>query len=305
MIDKSPIRTHLIHVPPPIPISILISLGAFGAEWTETVLSTVMFPPITTSINAAGNVPASSSQQIDEVKEEEYRGIERKLIEKISSEDPGPEVGIEGGKENKPERARFIPSVVTFVTGNAKKLKEVEEILLTYQTSFKLVSEKVRDVDRKNARHAVFNTILNYTTLKRSVLWYTIPYYTTLYYTIQYYIILYYTILYYTILYYTILYYTILYYTILYYTIVYFPVLYYTMLYYTILYYTILYYTILYYTKLYYTILYYTTLYYTILYFTILYYTILYFTILNYTILYYTIQYTILHYTILYYTILY
>ena len=226
--------------PPPIPISILISLGAFGAEWTETVLSTVMFPPITTSINAAGNVPASSSQQIDEVKEEEYRGIKRKLIEKISSEDPGPEVGIEGGKENKPERARFIPSVVTFVTGNAKKLKEVEEILLTYQTSFKLVSEKVRDVDRKNARHAVSNTILNYTTLKRSVLWYTIPYYTTLYYTIQYYIILYYTILYYTILYYTILYYTILYYTILCCTTQYYTILYHTKIYYIELYYTAL-----------------------------------------------------------------
>jgi inosine/xanthosine triphosphate pyrophosphatase family protein len=39
-----------------------------------------------------------------------------------------------------------VPSVITFVTGNAKKRKEVEEILLTYQTSFELVAEKVRGV---------------------------------------------------------------------------------------------------------------------------------------------------------------
>ena len=41
------------------------------------------------------------------------------------------------------EIAKNIPQEVTFVTGNEKKRKEVEEILLTYQTPFRLISEKV------------------------------------------------------------------------------------------------------------------------------------------------------------------
>lgn len=51
--------------------------------------------------------------------------------------------GGEGGGESS-TTAVNVPSVITFVTGNAKKRKEVEEILLTYQTSFQLVAEKVR-----------------------------------------------------------------------------------------------------------------------------------------------------------------
>lgn len=42
------------------------------------------------------------------------------------------------------EISKNIPQEVTFVTGNEKKRKEVEEILLTYQTPFQLISEKVR-----------------------------------------------------------------------------------------------------------------------------------------------------------------
>ena len=49
-----------------------------------------------------------------------------------------------GGEGESSTTAVNVPSVITFVTGNAKKRKEVEEILLTYQTSFQLVAEKVR-----------------------------------------------------------------------------------------------------------------------------------------------------------------
>ena len=42
------------------------------------------------------------------------------------------------------ELSKIIPDQVTFVTGNEKKRQEVEEILRTYQTPFKLISEKVR-----------------------------------------------------------------------------------------------------------------------------------------------------------------
>ena len=41
------------------------------------------------------------------------------------------------------EISKNIPQEVTFVTGNEKKRKEVDEILLTYQTPFRLISEKV------------------------------------------------------------------------------------------------------------------------------------------------------------------
>ena len=39
--------------------------------------------------------------------------------------------------------AKHIPSVITFVTGNAKKKMEVEAILHLYDTSFELISQKV------------------------------------------------------------------------------------------------------------------------------------------------------------------
>ena len=42
------------------------------------------------------------------------------------------------------ELSRIIPDQVTFVTGNEKKRLEVEEILRSYHTPFKLISEKVR-----------------------------------------------------------------------------------------------------------------------------------------------------------------
>ena len=47
-------------------------------------------------------------------------------------------------KEEGLVQARFTPPIVTFVTGNAKKLAEVKDILLTYKTSFTLISEKVK-----------------------------------------------------------------------------------------------------------------------------------------------------------------
>ena len=58
---------------------------------------------------------------------------------------PGAAFGGQGSEgESSTYAAVNVPSVITFVTGNAKKRKEVEEILLTYQTSFELVAEKVR-----------------------------------------------------------------------------------------------------------------------------------------------------------------
>ena len=54
--------------------------------------------------------------------------------------------------DNARDRARIsrnIPHEVTFVTGNEKKRKEVEEILRTYQTPFLLLSEKVNILLRR------------------------------------------------------------------------------------------------------------------------------------------------------------
>ena len=60
------------------------------------------------------------------------------------------EVPVDDQNENAHVKTREvstnIPQEVTFVTGNEKKRKEVEEILLTYQTPFQLISEKVRFV---------------------------------------------------------------------------------------------------------------------------------------------------------------
>lgn len=53
-----------------------------------------------------------------------------------------PVVGERTGGE---EVARNIPSVITFVTGNAKKKMEVEDILRLYDTSFELISQNVND----------------------------------------------------------------------------------------------------------------------------------------------------------------
>ena len=145
-------------------IKLFFFSGAFGADWTERVLNTVMFPPICHSTEDAS---VSQSQKVEgEMQKEESGSIKMKLdINESKSEKNVIESGlkselesekeIEKGEQKEEDKeegkrelegsvpARFIPSVVTFVTGNAKKLEEVKDILLTYKTSFKLISEKV------------------------------------------------------------------------------------------------------------------------------------------------------------------
>ena len=123
-----------------------------------------MFPPICHSTEDAS---VSQSQKVEvEMQKEESGSIkmkldinesksEKNLIESGSKSELESEKEIEKGEQKEGDEeegkreeegsvpARFIPSVVTFVTGNAKKLEEVKDILLTYKTSFKLISEKV------------------------------------------------------------------------------------------------------------------------------------------------------------------
>ena len=147
------------------------SPGAFGADWTEKVLNTVMFPPLCKSM---GDIPVSLSQRIEEeMGNEKSDNIQMELeipesesgntqtnSNSNSNSGSGSESELEAEKESqkgeqKEERkgeekeeglvqARFTPPIVTFVTGNAKKLAEVKDILLTYKTSFTLISEKVK-----------------------------------------------------------------------------------------------------------------------------------------------------------------
>lgn len=99
------------HIPP---------LGAFGNDWTQRVLQQVMFPTLPGTPQATSmDTPHTGARE----GQEEGGGVER---------------------SSSVSAAANVPSVITFVTGNAKKRKEVEEILLTYQTSFQLVAEKVR-----------------------------------------------------------------------------------------------------------------------------------------------------------------
>ena len=146
------------------------SSGAFGADWTEKVLKTVMFPPLCKS---TGDIPVSLSPKMEEEMLNEKSGNIKTELEipesksentetnSNSNSGSGSELEAEkesqkGGQkvEQKEEReeekkeegfvqARFTPPIVTFVTGNAKKLAEVKDILLTYKTSFTLISEKV------------------------------------------------------------------------------------------------------------------------------------------------------------------
>jgi hypothetical protein len=100
----------------------ILFLGAFGNDWTQRVLQQVMFPTLPgTPLTGSTGTPHTGA---------------------------GADMGALGGQgEGESSAAALnVPSVITFVTGNAKKRKEVEEILLTYQTSFELVAEKVRGV---------------------------------------------------------------------------------------------------------------------------------------------------------------
>ena len=124
-----------------------------------------MFPPICHSTEDAF---VSQSQKVEVVMQKEESGSikmkldinelksEKNVIESGSKSELESEKEIEKGDQREEDKeegkgeeegsvpARFIPSVVTFVTGNAKKLEEVKDILLTYETSFKLISEKVK-----------------------------------------------------------------------------------------------------------------------------------------------------------------
>jgi hypothetical protein len=103
--------------------------GAFGNDWTQRVLQQVMFPTLPgtplTLIAPTGTPHTGAGADMS------LQGGE------------GWGRGEGEGEGESSVAALDVPSVITFVTGNAKKRKEVEEILLTYQTSFELVAEKV------------------------------------------------------------------------------------------------------------------------------------------------------------------
>jgi hypothetical protein len=118
----SPVQCSLLFTLAPLLFLRILFLGAFGNDWTQRVLQQVMFPTLPgTPLTGPTGTP--------------HTGAGADMIA----------LGGEGQGEGESSAAAInVPSVITFVTGNAKKRKEVEEILLTYQTSFELIAEKVR-----------------------------------------------------------------------------------------------------------------------------------------------------------------
>jgi hypothetical protein len=105
--------------------------GAFGNEWTEEVLKNVMFP-----LTSGAPLLHSAASTAEPLAHQEVHEVDH------------------NGNGQARELSKIIPDQVTFVTGNEKKRQEVEEILRTYQTPFKLISEKVRVLldDSRNLR---------------------------------------------------------------------------------------------------------------------------------------------------------
>ena len=116
-IDEDFLRQYLTYRTVKDPAKRLL-VGAFGGEWTERVLREVMFPMSESEGTAAVAVSAGETNTATTT-------VTASATATIK------------------ERASVVPPVVTFVTGNAKKLEEVDYILKTYETPFKLISEKV------------------------------------------------------------------------------------------------------------------------------------------------------------------
>jgi hypothetical protein len=120
----SPLHCSLLLTLAPLLFLHILFLGAFGNDWTQRVLQQVMFPTLPgTPLTGPTDTPHTGA------------GAD---ISALGGQGEGQ------GEGESSAAAINVPSVITFVTGNAKKRKEVEEILLTYQTSFELIAEKVR-----------------------------------------------------------------------------------------------------------------------------------------------------------------
>ena len=120
-IDEDFLRQYLTYRTVKDPAKRLL-VGAFGGEWTERVLREVMFP-----MSESEGTVAVTAGEINTVTTTASPTVTTTTTATVK------------------ERASIVPPVVTFVTGNAKKLEEVDYILKTYETPFKLISEKVSE----------------------------------------------------------------------------------------------------------------------------------------------------------------